>query len=161
MSKVSVIVPVYNAEKGLRRCIESILSQDYRDLEVILIDDGSRDSSYSIIEEYAAQDPRVIPVHKDNSGVSATRNMGLRMASGEYIQFIDADDWLPFDSTKLMVREMENNDVQMVIGDFYRVVQDTVSQKGTIRRGGVMTRNEFADSMMLSPADFYYGVLWN
>ena len=161
MSKVSIIVPVYNREKAIGRCVDSILNQDYRDIEVILVDDGSKDSSYKIISEYAEKDSRVIAVHKENGGVSSTRNKALSLASGDYVQFLDADDWLPFDSTKLLVREMEENDVEMVIGDFYRVVDDMVSKKGSIREPGVITRNEYADKMMLTPADFYYGVLWN
>ena len=161
MSKVSIIVPVYNREKVIGRCVESILKQDYEDIEVILVDDGSKDSSLEIINKYARTDKRVKAIHKENGGVSSTRNLALASASGDYIQFLDADDWIPFDSTKLMVREMEANDVQMVIGDFYRVVDDMVSRKGSIKDGGVITRNEYADRMMLTPADFYYGVLWN
>ena len=161
MSKVSIIVPVYNREKALKRCVDSILNQDHRDIEVILVDDGSRDDSFKIISEYARNDERVIAIHKENGGVSSTRNKALSVASGDYIQFLDADDWIPFDSTKLMVREMEEKGVEMVIGDFYRVVDDKVSRKGSIREAGVLTRNEYADKMMLTPADFYYGVLWN
>ena len=161
MSKVSIIVPVYNRGKVLRRCVHSILNQDYQDIEVILVDDGSRDSSFSIISEYAAKDDRVIAIHKENGGVSSTRNKALSVASGDYVQFLDADDWLPFDSTKLLVREMEENDVEMVVGDFYRVVGNKVSKKGSIHEAEVITRNEYADRMMLTPADFYYGVLWN
>ncbi|MBR2746673.1 MAG: glycosyltransferase family 2 protein [Erysipelotrichaceae bacterium] len=161
MSKVSIIVPVYNREKALKRCVDSILNQDHRDIEVILVDDGSRDDSFKIISEYARNDERVIAIHKENGGVSSTRNKALSVASGDYIQFLDADDWIPFDSTKLMVREMEEKGVEMVIGDFYRVVDDKVSRKGSIHEAGVLTRNEYADKMMLTPADFYYGVLWN
>lgn len=161
MPKVSIIVPIYNGEKVIRRCVDSIINQDYRDLEIILVDDGSKDDSYKIIEEYAKNDERIVPVHKENSGVSATRNLALSMATGDYIRFLDVDDWLPFDSTKLMVRAMEENDVDLVIADFYRVVGDNVAKKGSIKEGGVTTRNAFADKMMLSPADFYYGVLWN
>ncbi|MBE6125667.1 MAG: glycosyltransferase family 2 protein [Erysipelotrichaceae bacterium] len=161
MSKVSIIVPVYNREKVIRRCVHSILNQDYRDIEVILVDDGSRDSSFKIISEFAQNDERVIAIHKENGGVSSTRNKALSVASGDYVQFLDADDWLPFDSTKLLVREMEENDVEMVVGDFYRVVGNKVSKKGSIHEAAVITRNEYADKMMLTPADFYYGVLWN
>ena len=161
MGKVSIIVPVYNREKALERCVDSILKQDHRDIEVILVDDGSKDDSFRIISEFAHKDERVRAVHKDNSGVSSTRNKALSMATGDYVQFLDADDWIPFDSTKLMVREMEENGVEMVIGDFYRVVEDKVSRKGSIHEPGVITRNEYADRMMLTPADFYYGVLWN
>ena len=161
MSKVSIIVPVYNGSKVLPRCVESILNQDFTDFELLLIDDGSKDDSFKIMSSYAEKDPRVISIHKENGGVSSTRNTGLSLAKGKYIQFVDVDDFLPFDSVKMMVREMEDNDVQMVIGDFYRMVQDKVSQKGSIHKGGIITRNSYADSMMLSPADFYYGVLWN
>ena len=161
MSKVSIIVPVYNGEKVLQRCVDSILTQDYKDIEVILVDDGSKDTSFKIISEYAQKDNRVVPVHKNNGGVSSTRNKALSMASGDYIQFLDVDDWLPFDSTKQLVRAMEENDAQMVIGDFYRVVDDTISKKGSIKDDGLISRNEYADKMMLTPADFYYGVLWN
>ena len=111
MSKVSIIVPVYNAEKAIGRCIDSILKQDYEDIEVILVDDGSKDSSLEIITRYAETDKRVKTVHKENGGVSSTRNLALSLAQGDYIQFLDADDWIPFDSTKLMVREMEEKGV--------------------------------------------------
>ena len=161
MSKVSIIVPVYNGEKVLKRCVDSIINQDYRDLEIILVDDGSKDDSFRIIQEYAKSDSRIIPVHKENGGVSSTRNLALSMATGDYIQFIDVDDWLPFDSSKLLVRSMEENKVDLVIADFYRVVGDKIAKKGSIRKGGVTTRNAFADVMMLTPADFYYGVVWN
>ena len=161
MSKVSIIVPVYNGEKVLKRCVDSIINQDYRDLEIILVDDGSKDDSFRIISEYAKNDERIVPVHKENGGVSSTRNLALDLATGDYIQFIDVDDWLPFDSTKLMVRGMEENKTDLVIADFYRVVGDKIAKKGSIKEGGVTTRNAFADRMMLTPADFYYGVLWN
>ena len=161
MSKVSIIVPVYNAEKMIGRCLDSILAQDYKDIEAIVVDDGSKDSSFEIISEYAKKDERVIAIHKDNSGVSSTRNLAISKATGDYIQFIDADDWLPFDSTKLLVRTIEEDKTDMVIADFYRVIDDKYSRKGSIRKPGVYSIDEFADKMLLSPADFYYGVLWN
>lgn len=91
---VSVIVPVYNAEKYLRRCIESILNQDYRNLELILINDGSRDNSLQICREYASSDPRVTVIDKPNGGVSSARNAGINIAKGTYITFVDADDFV-------------------------------------------------------------------
>ncbi len=161
MSTVSIIVPVYNGEKVLRRCVDSILAQDFRDIEVLLIDDGSKDGSYAIMTEYAEKDPRVVAIHKENGGVSSTRNLGLDKATGKYVQFIDCDDWLPFDSTKLLLRSMTENKVDLVVGDFYRVVDDNVSKKGSISDGGIYNRTEYAENMMLTPADFYYGVIWN
>ncbi len=161
MEKVSVIVPVYNGEQRVERCAESILSQDYPELELILVDDGSRDSSLELMRKIAASDSRVKVVHKENGGVSSARNRGLSEASGTYIQFADVDDWLPMDATKLMVREMESSGAQLVVGDFYRVVEGNVSRKGAIEKAGILSRRAYADQMMLGPADLYYGVLWN
>lgn len=161
MSKVSIVVPVYNGEKSLKRCVDSLLNQDYKDIEVILVDDGSRDSSFEIISEYAKADERIVPIRKDNSGVSATRNVALSLAKGDFVQFVDVDDFLPFDSVKLMVRAIEDDGSDLVVADFYRVVDEKVSKKGSVRKGGVISRNEYADRMLLSPADFYFGALWN
>ena len=159
---VSIIVPVYNAEKGIRRCVDSILGQEFTDFELLLVDDGSTDGSPAILDAYAAADPRVTVIHKPNSGVSATRNLALGKAKGTYIQFLDADDWITEDATKLLVRSALENNADMVIADFYRVVGDDVARKGQI--GGDATsfsRQEYADLMMKDPADFYYGVIWN
>lgn len=91
---VSIIVPVYNTDKFLHRCIDSILAQTYTDFELLLIDDGSKDSSGTICDEYAAKDVRVRVFHKENGGVSSARNMGLDNARGEWITFVDSDDWI-------------------------------------------------------------------
>lgn len=158
---VSIIVPVYNAEKFLNRCVDSILRQEYRSFELILVDDGSTDSSGKICDEYAKQDSRVIVIHKENSGVSDSRNMALDRASGKYIQFLDSDDWITPDATRLFVRSAETFQCDLVISDFYRVVGERVSHKGDIEEDGVMNREQYAAHMMENPADFYYGVIWN
>ena len=92
--KVSIIVPVYNAQEYLKRCVDSILSQDYRDFELLLMDDGSKDASGEICDAYAQQDGRVRVIHKENSGVSDTRNQALELARGTFLQFLDSDDWI-------------------------------------------------------------------
>ena len=161
MPKVSIIVPVYNAEKALDRCISSILNQEYKDIELILVNDGSKDSSKEIIDHYASIDDRVIAIHKENSGVSSTRNLALDKASGDYVQFLDADDWIPDNSTKSMVRAMEDYNVDLVVSDFYRVVGENVAKKGSIETGEPLTRNQYIEFMMEQPADYYYGVIWN
>ena len=161
MEKVSLIVPVYNGEKSIERCAGSILNQDYPELELILVDDGSRDRSWEIIQAIAAADHRVKAIHQENGGVSSARNRALAEASGAYVQFADVDDWLPMDATKMLVREMEAQSAELVVGDFYRVVDGNVSEKGSIEMGGALTLQQYANAMMLSPADLYYGVLWN
>ncbi len=159
---VSIIVPVYNAEKGIRRCVDSILGQEFTDFELLLVDDGSTDGSPAILDAYAAADPRVTVIHKPNSGVSATRNLALGKAKGTYIQFLDADDWITEDATKLLVRSALENNADMVIADFYRVVGNDVARKGQISGDATrLSRQEYADLMMKDPADFYYGVIWN
>jgi glycosyltransferase involved in cell wall biosynthesis len=161
MPKVSIIVPVYNAEEGLRRCVDSILTQEFEDFELLLMDDGSSDGSPALCDEFAARDPRVKVVHKENSGVSDTRNQALDLARGEFIQFVDADDWITSDATKLLVRSAERTGCDMVISDFYRVVGDRVSRKGCIEVNAPITPVQYADFMIENPANYYYGVIWN
>ena len=161
MPEVSIIVPIYNAEKSIARCIDSILSQEYTDFELILCDDGSTDKSGQIIDEYREKDERIRVLHKENTGVSDTRNQGIAVAKGKYIQFLDADDWITVDATKLLVRTMKEGGCDLVISDFYRVIGDRISHKGDIDADGILTQEEFAEYMMVNPADFYYGVLWN
>ena len=161
MVKVSVIIPVYNAEKTIERCVRSVLDQEFQDLELIAVDDGSKDASGKILDEIAKKDSRLHVVHVENGGVSRARNIGLSMIQGEYVQFLDADDYIPMESTKLLVRTMEKSQCDLVIADFYRVVGDKVARKGSIRSDALLTLQEFATLMMESPSDFYYGVLWN
>ena len=158
---VSIIVPIYNAEQYLRRCVDSILNQEYTDFELLLVNDGSTDASGDICEEYGDRDPRVIVIQKENTGVSDSRNRALDRARGKYLQFLDSDDWITPDATRLFVRAAEEYGCDMVISDFYRVVGERLSPKGDIEEEGVLTREEFAAHMMENPADFYYGVLWN
>lgn len=158
---VSIIIPVYNAETYLRRCLDSVTGQEYTEFELLLVDDGSTDTSGAICDEYAKRDERVRVIHQENGGVSAARNLAMSQAKGEYLQFLDSDDWITPDATKLLVRTAAETGCDMVIADFYRVVGERVSQKGDIDRDGIMTQEEFAAQMMDNPADFYYGVLWN
>ena len=137
MPSVSIIVPVYNAEKTIERCVNSILNQTYKDFELLLLDDGSTDGSGMICDDYAKRDVRVRVCHKENSGVSDTRNQGIDMAEGEYLQFVDSDDWIIPEATGFFFRAAAEHGCDMVIGDFYRVIGERVAQKGTIEKDGI------------------------
>lgn len=117
MPKVSVIVPVYNAGKYLQECIDSILNQTLFDLELILVDDGSTDDSPEICEQFAKKDARVRCIHQANAGAAAARNQGMNVARGEYIAFVDSDDWIDADMYKRMVDTAKENNCDLVICD--------------------------------------------
>lgn len=104
---VSIIIPVYNAKEYLRRCVDSVLNQEFRNFELILANDGSTDGSGAICDDYRSRDSRVHVIHKENTGVSDTRNRALLLARGVYIQFIDSDDWITPEATHLLIRSME------------------------------------------------------
>lgn len=118
---VSVIVPVYNMEKLIRRCIESILGQTYANLQLVLVDDGSRDQSPAICDEYAAQDDRVLSLHKDNSGVADATNVGLDHATGDFILFVDSDDYIDPNMIERLVAAWEETDADIVQTGMSRV----------------------------------------
>lgn len=132
---ISVIVPVYNVAAYLPECAESILSQDYQNLEVILIDDGSTDDSGSICDAYAAKDPRVVVIHQKNGGAAAAKNAGLRAATGKYLSFVDSDDYLELDAYSHMIgilRQYDADVVQCAYQDVFRnTAVDHISPEGT------------------------------
>lgn len=157
---VSIIVPVYNGEKVIERCIRSLVGQTYENIEIIVLNDGSKDHTMQILNKYEKLDSRVRVIDKPNSGVSDTRNQGLQLATGDYVQFVDSDDWLPNDATQQLVEGMQQN-CEMVICDYNRVVDNNIIVKGHIPEEGPISRTEFALYMMKAPANYYYGVLWN
>ncbi|MDD6492435.1 MAG: glycosyltransferase family 2 protein [Firmicutes bacterium] len=158
---VSIIVPVYNGEKCIERCLRSIQNQSYKNIEVIVVNDGSTDHTERIIKKYEASDSRFHYIKKPNSGVSDSRNVGMKAAKGEYFQFADGDDWLVKTATEEFVKTALTYDCDMVISDYYRVCGRRIYEKGHIEGGPVITRMKYAECMMEAPANFYYGVLWN
>lgn len=118
-TKVSVIVPVFNAEKYIAYCIESLLNQTLKDCEFIFVNDGSTDNSNKIIEEYARIDPRIILINQDNQGVSSARNTGLRKATGEYVGFVDADDHIMEDMYNVHYQATRSSHCDIVISNYY------------------------------------------
>ena len=124
MPKISVIVPVYNTEKYLRRCVDSILAQTFKDFELLLINDGSTDGSGAICDEYAQKDSRVRVFHKENGGVSSARNLGLENAQGKWITYVDGDDWIePTMYEELYKKAIEDN-ADVVYSDLKMVFKD-------------------------------------
>ena len=113
MLKISVIVPVYNVEKFLPFCIESIINQTYKDLEIILIDDGSTDTSLAICNEYSKKDKRIKVIHQENHGLSHARNTGIENASCDYLSFIDADDIISPYFYEYLMNLMQKNNVDI------------------------------------------------
>lgn len=115
---ISVIVPSYNVAPYLERCVNSLVSQTYRDLEIILVDDGSTDDTGKLCDQIAGSDSRIKVIHKENGGLSDARNAGIDFARGEYYSFIDGDDFIEPDTYEKMIAEMQNPDVSIVAGGF-------------------------------------------
>jgi len=116
---VSVIIPVYNAEKYLSKCIESIINQTYKNIEIILINDGSTDNSSNICDAYISKDNRIKVIHKQNEGVSTARNLGIEEAKGEYISFVDSDDWLVPDAYERIMHCISKYNVDVVMFEYF------------------------------------------
>ena len=122
MPKMSVIVPMYNVETYIRDCIDSIVMQTLGDIEIILVDDGTPDKSGAIADEYAAADARIRVYHKENGGVGAARNDGLKLATGEYVIFCDGDDFMEPDACETLYRAAKEQDADVAVGDVYRIM---------------------------------------
>ena len=174
---VSIIVPIYNAQQQIARCVESIRRQSYENIEILLLNDGSSDVSLDVCQMYARIDDRIVLVDKDNSGVSDTRNIGLRLAKGEYLQFVDSDDYITPDATRLLVEAAQKSQADMVIAPYYRMDYEDPAEEEKPKRlfskkdplcevygflkAGTYDKRTFAVHLMDQPASFYYGVLWN
>ncbi len=124
MELISVIVPVYNAEKYLIRCVDSIRNQTYANLEIILVDDGSPDNCPNMCDEFAVQDSRIKVIHKQNAGQGLARNDGLDIASGVYVTFVDSDDWIGLDHIENLYNAVKLNDADVALGNHIRVNVD-------------------------------------
>lgn len=158
---VSIIVPVYNGERFLRICIDSILAQTFADFELILVNDGSSDRSADILAEYEKADARVRVVTQKNQGVSAARNAGLDVCRGEFVRFIDCDDTLPPDSLDVLVKKARGNGSDLVIAAYHEVVGKSAMLRDLPKSEETMPCNDFLKHFSRYPTSFYYGVLWN
>jgi len=125
-AKISVIIPVYKTESYLCQCIDSILVQTYTNLEIIIVNDGSPDNCGSICEMYASKDSRIIVIHKENEGVSIARNAGIDIASGDYLTFVDSDDWLEVDAIETLYKNLIEHNADIVCCGFYMVYVESI-----------------------------------
>lgn len=122
--KISVIIPVYKVEKYLRRCVDSILNQTYKNFELLLVDDGSPDSSGKICDDYSKTDNRIKVIHKKNGGLSSARNAGIKASSGDYLNFVDSDDWLEFDCLEYLLELLTKNNADFSMAENIRDSSD-------------------------------------
>ena len=146
---VSIIVPIYNKEKELNKCILSLINQSYKNLEIILINDGSKDSSKCICEKFKNQDSRVKLIDKENAGVELARISGIQIATGEYITFVDSDDWLPYDAIEKLVQTMKKKDADVVFGNFSRVLD----KYGILKK---YSHKQIYDNKIINREEFIY-----
>lgn len=129
MKKVSVIIPVYNVEKYLEQCLESVIGQTYKNIEIICVNDESPDNSISILNRYAEKDNRIVVVNQQNTGLSGARNTGIRISTGEYIVFLDSDDWMEKETISYAMSELEKDKVDTVMWGYIREFGDVGTEK--------------------------------
>ena len=162
---VSIIVPAYNAAGCIARCVESIVSQSYQELEILLLNDGSRDDTLAICRKLAEADPRIRVIDKLNTGAADTRSCGLALARGEYIQFADSDDYLLPDCTANLVAAARRSRADLVLAPYRMMVPrrdggyDT--REYSLLPAGEYSKVDYLWQLTGHAAAFYYGVLWN
>ena len=162
LGKVSVIVPVYNVEKYFDECINSILSQTYRDLEIIIVDDGSTDDCGKKADEYAKADERVKVLHKEHDGVAVARNHGLKQATGEYYCFIDSDDFYEPEFVEKMLNALDSYNADMIFCNYFSCYTDRNSpgrRLQAVENGKVFTPDEYLYSLYATSGVYSY--VWN
>lgn len=154
MPLVSIIIPIYNVQDYLKRCLDSVVSQTLNDIEIILIDDGSTDKGYDICQSYAEKDSRIIVYKKENKGVASARNMGISVAKGEYIGFVDPDDYIDSDMFKFLYDTCIAHNVKISCCDQY----DTASKKKSRTRGTYLIPSDKFFAQTMKECTF---ALWN
>ena len=170
MPKVSIIVPIYNVEKYLDRCIQSLLNQTLKDVEIILVDDGSPDNCPKMCDEYAMKDLRIKVIHKQNAGLGYARNSGLEIATGEYVAFVDSDDYVESDMYERWYEAINTYNVGMVLCGFYRdkqgrkteAVIDNMPKKEMIIDSRADYITNLIGQLPNEPLGLFYGyAVWN
>ena len=154
---VSIIIPVFNCEEYINKCINSLISQTYRNIEIVLIDDGSTDRSGILCDNLTKMDERIIVFHKKNEGVSSARNKGLELIKGKYVLFVDADDYVEDNYVETLIKNLSSNEM-VVCGYYEEYVNDSVIMN-TFKSNKVITNNQ-AQQLVYSDRGFG-GYLWN
>ena len=163
MAAVSIIIPVYNAEGYLERCVDSVLSQSCPDIEVLLIDDGSTDSSFEICRRLAGKDERLLIHHQENGGEGSARNTGMDLAHGKYLMFADNDDVLPPDAVAILLDAMEKTGADLAVGEYTRVIGPQRIRKRILPAYDLLSMQEYMTAHARSPrpTDFFFLCVWN
>ena len=159
---ISIVIPVYKVENYLEKCIRSIISQNFEDYELLLVDDGSPDRCGAICDEWANKDKRISVIHKQNGGISDARNAGIEQAKGDYLCFIDSDDWIAPDMLKTLYDIATESRADLVCCNFLQVnEQGEQLRKPATVTPGVYTQDEFWTNRFNSDVKIYYDVAWN
>ncbi len=165
MTKISIIVPVYNVEQYIDKCLESLVNQTFRDIEIIIVDDGSPDNSSAIYNRYAERDQRIKVVKKENAGVSEARNTGMEVATGEFFMFVDSDDWLPLDSCEILYSQYEKTQADMILADTYLVINGKIQKNDVFSEAFTTTDLNFLKAYQKTCIGYCYNpkpaIKWN
>ena len=165
--KVSIIVPIYNAEKYMKKCIDSILSQTLKNIEIILVNDGSSDNSANIADEYSRLDKRVRVIHQNNSGPSVARNTGISVARGEYIGFVDSDDYIEQTMYEELFKSADKNNVQVAMCSYienYIYKNESHTIKANLEQGKIYDKSGIRSNIINTFAkneNYGFYSLWN
>lgn len=156
---ISIIIPVYNVEQYLERCVKSVISQTYKDLQIILVDDGAKDSSGQMCDELAKLDNRIEVIHKENGGLSDARNHGMRIAKGKYIGFVDSDDYIAEDMFETLYRVITENKSDISIVSFYEIYNDKLIGVRDSGKLEIMNKQEAIKELLIDTKIQSYA--WN
>lgn len=139
---VSIIIPCYNAQAFVKKCIESVIYQTFKNIEIVLVNDGSTDKTLEIINEYARNDNRIVVIDKPNGGVSAARNSGIEKACGKYLMFVDSDDWIDLNTCEIVFNEIESQDADVVMWSYIREFHNISLEKNIFEQERIVFENE-------------------
>lgn len=157
---ISIIVPIYKVEPYLKRCLDSIVNQTYTNLEIILVDDGSPDNCPAICDEYAAKDKRIVVIHKENGGLSDARNAGLDICKGEYISFVDSDDWVDLSYIEVLISLQKKYTADITIAEHDLIAPKTFYKKETFQYKEEIFNNKEGLKQLFSSNNPTYTVAW-